>query len=148
MDARAITKRGWGSASGRHEDGESGDWEQWTLCDLSELLEDEVAEQTAPFPFPSFCLSAAGLGEEPHKNTKETAQGCGDRGERRRLVRAPERAEGAPRRVRSLEVGSRKGEYLTAQRNFIQASLCSHVQPCAVSFAFFVVLHTRRRAET
>jgi hypothetical protein len=37
-------------------------------------LEDEVAEQTAPFPFPFISRFAAeGSGEEPHKNGKETA---------------------------------------------------------------------------
>ena len=58
-----TTKRDYGSASGRHKTGESEDWEHWILCDLSELLEDEVAEQTAPFPFPSiFPLRDGGVG--------------------------------------------------------------------------------------
>ena len=50
----------------------------------------------APFPFPFNFCGGGGWGEEPHKNAKETARDAGDRGEWRHLVRAPERAEGAP----------------------------------------------------
>jgi len=54
----------------------------------------------APFPFPfNFPLRGGGVGGGAVKNGKETARECCDRGERRRLVRASERAEGAPRRI-------------------------------------------------
>lgn len=113
-DAKVITGVRYESALGRHKDGESGEWEQWILCDLSELLEDEVAEQTTPMSFSILRWRGMG-GGAAKKKQRNMGAGCGARNVSGARTEAHSSAIGAYELVRShhalraCEVGSRKG---------------------------------------
>jgi hypothetical protein len=65
-----TTKRGYGSASGRHKAGESGDWERSYFATFRSFWRTKWRSRPRPFPFP-FC-GGGGWGEEPQKIRKGT----------------------------------------------------------------------------